>query len=74
MRARRAEDEGAFFADAAGAEEEHHDEGVRESDFRAVDGAVARGFHDREEVVVGRVHYYALDGCLGGLEDRRLGG
>ena len=49
MLARGEVDEAQLFADRASAEEHHHDEGVGEAYFGAVDGAVARGFEDGEE-------------------------
>ena len=55
MLPRRFEDEVELLAQGAGAEEEDHDEGVRKAHFRAVDGAIAGGFDDREERLEGGV-------------------
>ena len=56
------EDEPEFLADGAGAEEEDHDEGVREADFGAVDEAVAECFEEDEGLMVARVEYdFALE-------------
>lgn len=70
VRARRAEDEPGFLAQGARAEEEDHDEGVREPHLGAVDGAVAASFYDGEEVVVLRVQDDALGEGLEGCEGR----
>ena len=49
------EDEPEFLSYGAGAEEEDHDQGVREADFGAVDGAVAQGFEQDEGLFILRV-------------------
>lgn len=64
MGARGAEDEVDLLAEGPRAEEEDHDERVREADLGAVDGAVARALDDGEQVMVSRVEDYALDGGL----------
>ena len=46
------EDEPELFTHGAGAEEEDHDESVREADFGAVDGAIADGFEEDERLLV----------------------
>jgi hypothetical protein len=48
----RFEDEPELLTNGSGAEEEDHDEGVREADFGAVDGAIADGFEKDERLVV----------------------
>lgn len=50
------EDEEEFLAEGAIAEEEDHNEGVREADFGAVDEAVAGTFEDGEDRVEGGGH------------------
>lgn len=45
----------AFLPEGAVAKQEDHDEGVRETDFCAVDEAVADGFDEHEDVMVFRV-------------------
>lgn len=69
--ARGAEDEVGLLPEAARAEEEDHDEGVREAHLGAVHGAIARGLHDGQQVVVRRVEDYALDGGLRALQRGR---
>ena len=58
------EDEPAFGAEGAGAEEEDHDEGVGEAHFCAVDDAIADAFDEGEDVVVLRVEDDALERFL----------
>lgn len=65
MQTRRFVDCQQLFADGAGAEEEDHDEGVWETDFGSVDGAIADGFDQGERGVVFGIEDYALCGCLG---------
>lgn len=64
MRARGAEDEVDLLPKGARAEEEDHDEGVREAHLGAVDGAVARSLYDGQQVMVRRVEDHPLDGGL----------
>ena len=45
-------DEPEFLAHGAGAEEEDHDEGVREAHFGAVYGAIAQRFEEDERLLV----------------------
>jgi hypothetical protein len=68
VRARGAEDEVDLLPEGARAEEEDHDEGVREAHLGAVDGAVARSLHDGQQVMVRRVEDHPLDGGLVGLK------
>jgi hypothetical protein len=48
----------------SGSEEENHHERMREPDFAAVDGAVARGFDDGEDIVVFGVEDDTFGCCL----------
>ena len=58
-------DEPEFLAHGAGAEEEDHDEGVREAHFGAVDGAIAERFEEDERLLVfGVEEDIFLDGGL----------
>ena len=46
------EDEPELLTKGAGAEEKDHDEGMRKTDFGAVDGAIADGFEKDERLMV----------------------
>lgn len=50
--------------EGTGAEEKDHDQRVRETDFCAVDEAIADGFEEGEGSVVGRVEDDAFGCCL----------
>lgn len=60
-----------LLAHGAGAEQEDHDEGMREAHLGAVDGAVACALDDGQQVAVRRVEEDGLDrrpdGLQGGL-------
>jgi hypothetical protein len=70
---RRAQDQACFLTERPRAEEEDHDEGVGEAHFRAVDGAVARCFEEREDVVVGWVFDDGFERGLWGVLVRLVG-
>lgn len=48
----------------SGSEEEDHDERMGKADFAAVDGAVARGFDDGEDIMVFGVEDDGFGFCL----------
>jgi hypothetical protein len=62
--ARGAKDEVDLLPKASRAEQEDHDERVREAHLCSVDGAIARALDDGEEVLVRRVEDDAFQGFL----------
>lgn len=64
MCARRARDQVYLLAQSTRAEQEHHDQGVREAHLGPVDGAIACTLDDGQQVVARRVEDESCQCCL----------